>query len=340
MMKNGQIASQFDDGAPAPAKAVGDPDSSAGAAQTPISQACQSESALERALSKTWTSLTAVLRSASGIPARLGELLLLGQKITPDQLEFLLAEQKRTGEKIGVLLVRHGCITHSELDAILALQQASSGSQGALRLGSILAALGMVSHAQLDEAIKLQRGSGRLLGDILQEAGYVKRADVERGLTLQRRLQRSAIAALLSFVAVSSTPLAYAGPRTDVLTVSAVVLPHVQLKVISQSSQLRVTQDDISRGYVDVPTATHIDVKSNSRDGYVLAFDNLAVQIKAVQISGLDGAVEIGSEGGTVVQRQRGQQAAPLKLGYRFIFANDMRPGDYPWPVTVSAHPL
>lgn len=335
-MKNDQIAGRIDNAAPASARAADDPNSAA--APTPISQAHQ-DSALERALSKTWTSLTAVLRSASGIPARLGELLLLGQKITPDQLAFLLAEQKRTGEKIGVLLVRHGCITASELEAILALQQAS-GSQGALRLGSILAALGMVSHAQLDEAIKLQRVSGRLLGDILQEAGYVKRVDVERGLTLQRRLQRSAIAALLSFVAVSATPLAYAGPRTDVLTVSAVVLPHVQLRVISQNSQLRVTQDDISRGYVDVPTATHIDVKSNTRDGYVLAFDNLAVEIKAVQISGLDGAVEIGSEGGTVVQRQRGHQAAALKLGYRFIFANDMRPGDYPWPVTVSARPL
>ena len=337
-MKNDQMAGRLDNGAPASPDVPDVPNSAA--ARVPISQASQIDSTLERALSRTWTSLTAVLRSASGIPARLGELLLLGQKITPDQLAFLLAEQKRTGEKIGVLLVRHGYVTVSELDAVLALQQASSGSQGALRLGSILAALGMVSDAQLDEAIRLQRVSGRLLGDILQEAGYVKRVDIERGLTLQRRLQRSAIAALLSFVAVSSTSLAYAGPRTDVLTVSAVVLPHVQLKVISQSSQLRVTQDDISRGYVDVPTATHIDVKSNSRDGYVLAFDNLAVQIRAVQISGLDGAVEIGSEGGTVVQRQRGQQAAALKLGYRFIFANDMRPGDYPWPLTVSARPL
>ncbi len=300
----------------------------------------QADNAFERALSRTWTSVTEVLRSASGIPARLGELLLLVQKITPDQLAFLLAEQQRTGEKIGVLLVRHGCLTVSELDAILSLQQASPSGQNALRLGSILLALGMVSQAQLNEAVERQRVSGRLLGDILKEAGHVKGADLERGLSLQRRLQRSAVAALLSFVTISSTSMAYAAPRTGTLGVSAVVLPHVKLNITAQTSQLRVTQADISKGYVDVPAGSHIDVKTNSRNGYVLAFNNLPAQFKAVQISGLEGAVEIGAEGGNVVQRQQGVQTAQLQLGYRFIFAGDMRPGDYAWPVTVSARAL
>ena len=231
-------------------------------------------------------------------------------------------------------------MTASELDAILALQLAPAGSQNTLRLGSILLALGMVSHAQLDEAVKLQRVSGRLPGDILKQAGHVKGADLERGLPLQRRLQRSALAALLSFAAISTTSMAYAAPRTDTLAVSAVVLPHVKLNIIAQNSLLRVTHADISRGYVDVPQGSHIDVKTNSRDGYVLAFNNLPEQFKAVQISGLEGAVEIGADGGSVVQRQQGLQAAPLQLGYRFIFASAMRPGAYSWPVTLSARAL
>ena len=300
----------------------------------------KADNAFEQALSRTWTSLTDVLRSASGIPARLGELLLLVEKITPDQLALLLAEQKHTGEKIGVLLVRRGLLTVSELDAILALQRASSGAPNALRLGSILLALGMVSPEQLAEAVKLQRASGHLLGEILTTSGYVKGADLARTLSLQRRLQRSAIAAVLSFVTISTTSMAFAAPRTSTLSVSAVVLPHVKLDVIAQSKQLRVTSGDISKGYVDVPRGSQIDIKTNSRDGYVLAFDNLPEQFKAVQISGFEGAVEIGAEGGTVVQRQRSLQAAQLQLSYRFIFANDMRPGDYPWPLTLSARAL
>lgn len=307
---------------------------------TPPSKLLSAEAAYEGALSLTWTSVAEVLRSVSGIPARLGELLLLGRKITSDQLALLLAEQKSTGEKIGVVLVRHGCITEAELAAILAMQKAPQGAQGALRLGNILLALGIVSRAQLDEAVRLQGHSGKLLGDVLQEVGYARGIDVERGLNLQRRLRQSAIAAVLSFVTLSSASLAYAAPRANTLSVSAVVLPRVTLKVISQSEQLHITHNDVARGYVDVAGGSHLAVKSNSEHGYVLAFENLPAQIRSVKISGLDSTVEIGAEGGTVVQRHVDPLAAPLQLSYRFMLASDMQPGDYSWPLSVSARSL
>ncbi|PWF46762.1 hypothetical protein [Massilia glaciei] len=298
------------------------------------------ELAVEGALARTWTSLNALLRSASGIPARLGELLLLAHKVTPEQLNAVLAEQKQTGQKIGVLLVQRGHISESELDAILALQKAPEGSQGALRLGSILLALGKINHTQLADAIRMQRDSGKLLGDILQEAGYVASVDIERGLTLQRRLQRSAVVALFSFVSLSTGSLAHAAQNTSTMRVSVSVLPYVQLKVISQVEQLRVTQADIARGYVDVASGSHIAIKSNSRAGYVLAFDNLPDEISSVQISGLEGAVEIGSDGGSVVQRLAGGAAPPIELSYRFKLASGMQPGEYQWPVNMSARAL
>jgi hypothetical protein len=305
-----------------------------------VSAKGQGEVAYEGALARTWTSLNALLRSASGLPARLGELLLLAHKVTPDQLREVLAEQKRTGEKIGVLLVRHGYVTDAELDGILALQKASSGSEGTLRLGNILLGLGKINHTQLAEAIRMQRDSGKLLGDILQEAGFVESVDIERSLTLQRRLQRSAIVALLSFVSLSTASLAHAGANGGSIGVSATVRVSVQLKIVSQMDQLRVTQADIARGYVDVAAGSHINVKSNSREGYVLAFDNLPEQIRSVQVSGLDGLVEIGAEGGSVVQRNAGLSPVPLQLSYRFKLAENMQPGDYQWPVTLSARPI
>lgn len=301
---------------------------------------CHRETAFEAALTRTWINVGAVLRSAAGISARLGELLLLANKITPTQLSFLLSEQKRTGEKIGVLLIRHDCLSDAELQAMLAMQNTPRHSQNALKLGNILLALGKISQTQLDEALQQQARSGKLLGDFLHEAGYVAHADVQHGLNLQRRLQASAIATLLSFASLSTSSLAYAEQRNTAIGVSAVVLPHVQLKVVSQTSRLRVSKADIARGYVEVTSGSQIDIKSNCRDGYVLAFSNLPGQISSVQIFGLDGAVEIGPEGGNVVQRFPGLQVKSLELSYRFNLSAAMQPGDYQWPVHMSARTL
>lgn len=303
-------------------------------------QTWHKETALEATLTRTWTNVGALLRSAAGISARLGELLLLANKITPTQLAFLLSEQQRTGEKIGILLVRHGCLSDAELQAMLAMQTTPRHAKSALKLGNILLALGKISQAQLDEALQSQSLSGKRLGDFLHEAGYVAHADIQHGLHLQRRLQASALATLLSFITLSTSSLAYADQGSGNIGVSAIVLAHVQLKIISQPSQLSVSKADIARGYVEVIAGSHLSIKSNSRDGYVLAFSNLPNQIASVQIFGLDGTVEIGSEGGNVVQRFAGIQSKTLQLSYRFKLSAAMQAGEYDWPVLMSAHAL
>jgi hypothetical protein len=46
------------------------------------------------------------VRSAAGIRKMLGSLLLMTGRITSEQLDFALEEQKVTGEKLGNILVR------------------------------------------------------------------------------------------------------------------------------------------------------------------------------------------------------------------------------------------
>ena len=52
----------------------------------------------------------------------LGDLLIEAGKITPEQLEQALAEQRRVGRSIGRVLVEAGLITEQELVATLARQ--------------------------------------------------------------------------------------------------------------------------------------------------------------------------------------------------------------------------
>jgi hypothetical protein len=297
--------------------------------------------AIERSMKERWTSAEAILKSASGVCEKLGELLLQAHRITPQQRDFSLAEQKKTGEKIGELLVRLGWLTRTELDAVLALQQSHDDSDGSLRLGNILMAMGVLSRDQLENAIASQRICGKRLGVVLVEAGYAQPNEVVRGLSLQRHLRKTAVTALLSFVAIATAPAAYADNRSNTMAVSAFVMQNTRLHVLSQATQLTITEANIERGYIDVPAASQIEVKSNSRDGFALVFNSMSDLFEAVQITGLGPTVELGTEGGTVVQRRNAQQQSVLlQLGYRFIFSKKVRPGNYAWPIALSARAL
>jgi hypothetical protein len=152
------------------------------------------------------------------------------------------------------------------------------------------------------------------------------------------RSKGAALTALLVLAAGGS--VVHAQSRSNGIAVSAFVAPHAQLTVLSQPAMLSVTAADIERGYIDVPAASRIEVRSNSRDGFMLAFDPLANMFSEVQISGLGAAVELGTEGGTVVQRTNSRQPVLLQLGYRFVLAGRLRPGSYAWPIALSARAL
>jgi hypothetical protein len=295
---------------------------------------------IERSAIESWTSFEALLSSAAGVCEPLGELLVQAKRITPKQRDFCLAEQKQTGEKLGDMLVRFGWLSRAEVDAVLALQGQQNGRDGSLRLGKILMTMGVVTQEQLDAAIALQQTSHKRLGDVLVEAGYAKPSEVVRGLSLQRRLRKAAVTTLLSFVAISIAPAVYADSRAKGMTVSTTVIAHAKLNVLSQTPQLTITAANIERGYVDVPAASDIEVRSNSREGFALVFDTMPNLFESVQITGLGAPVELGMEGGTVVQRRYTQQPVSIRLGYRFILFKEVQPGNYAWPIALSARSL
>ena len=211
-----------------------------------------------------------------------------------------------------------------------------------VRLGNILMAMGLISPQQLQAAMLQQQLCHKRLGELLVEAGHVTTRDIWRGLSVQRMLLKAGlagVASLLSLAALAAAPTVHAGNSASI-GVSATVLAFSKVNVLFQAPQLTIDADDIERGYMDVLAGSRIEVKCNSRDGYTLTFDPILNLFNAVQITGLGGVVELGTEGGTVVQRGSGAQAASLQLGYRFILAKNVLPGSYTWPLALSARPL
>jgi hypothetical protein len=314
------------------------------------------DKAIERRLRKRLNSVAAVLKAAAGVREPLGELLVLAGRISREQLEVALCEGALTGEKLGDVLIGHGWIDLAERDAALAFQRNQSGDDGPLRLGNLLVAIGIITQAQLHDAIARQRESGRRLGNVLVESGYAKSDEILRGLSLQRRLVKTALTALFALCTLGTATMLALQPG-DAAAASAmgtekngrtqasasldfmVKIPSVlRVNYLMQPHSLTIDENDVERGYVDVPPETHIEVFTNNKDGFLVTFRGRFDIVRKVLIRGLAHLVEIDAmdAGATVRHRSRAPDGK-LELGYRFILASGTKPGTYPWPMAISA---
>jgi hypothetical protein len=159
----------------------------------------------------------------------LGERLVERGFIVPRELEAALAEQERTGRKLGEILVTHGALTSSQLTRVLIEQaglrledfeveaapptaptESHHGDVEPWRpLGRVLVDRGALAEAELEEALQAQRNSGRRLGEILVQRGYVTAQAVVSAVIEQHGLEEETLAA-----AVVATPLSAAGQET------------------------------------------------------------------------------------------------------------------------------
>ncbi|WP_160295285.1 Ig-like domain-containing protein [Geobacter sp. OR-1] len=139
------------------------------------------------------------VRIAAGERQLLGALLVQSGRITGDQLDQAISEQKRTGEKLGEIFTRLGMLTERQLAALLDFQQnQTEKTPGPLRLGELLVATGHISREQLEKALSKQALSRKKLGEVLVEEGYARPGQITHGIRLQKMLVNSVLAAILS----------------------------------------------------------------------------------------------------------------------------------------------
>ena len=145
------------------------------------------------------------------------------------------------------------------------------------------------------------------------------------------------IVVLLLMAAAPVSP-ALAGSAAAGLQVSVTVQARALLHVESAPAGLLLSAADVQRGYVDLPAASRISVRTNSPTGYLLAFEVAGGPIEAVRVRGLGAETYISSMGGWIARPYTGALTS-ADLSYRLVLSKDARPGEYPWPVTLSASP-
>jgi hypothetical protein len=126
--------------------------------------------------------------------------------------------------------------------------------------------------------------------------------------------------------------------RTAKLTVSARVIPYLQYNLISQISEITVTEEDIQRGYIEVRSGSRLEVKTNNPAGYMLAFEGSLWPFIEVQVLGLANPVYLHS-GNAIAYQPSVKGKVFMDLSYRFILSENTRPGPYSWPLSISVHP-
>lgn len=183
-----------------------------------------------------------------------------------------------------------------------------------------------------------RRRSGRRRDAELVITGIVAPRHVKHALWRRRGLALTAFATVVGFTVEADEVVAGSG-RAE-LGVSVVVPPVAVMRVERQASQLVLTEADVARGYVDVPMASRLAVRTTSPAGYVLDFFTRLPLFTSVSVTSPAGRIAFGSDGGTLVARAGPVRGVTTILNYRFRLGRNTKAGAYPWPLAISIRPL
>jgi hypothetical protein len=141
----------------------------------------------------------------------------------------------------------------------------------------------------------------------------------------------------LSLIVLNLHGFGLAG-NTASVTVSATVLPRVTQSIIHQEKGIRITEEDIRRGIVEIPFGTILNVKTNTRSGYGLIFEGGSIDLfKEVQVRSQGKTVTLSENGGLVHQPGSSGAMGVIDISYIFHLREGVQPGAYPWPFRVMA---
>jgi hypothetical protein len=111
---------------------------------------------------------------------------------------------------------------------------------------------------------------------------------------------------------------------------------HLTLNVLYQTPELVITQADILQGYVEIKSASHIEIRSNVF--FFLRFSGLGEPFEEVFIRGFGKELLINKgESSFFLPDVRG--FATFELSYKFSLSGNAQPGTYAWPIKITAHP-
>ena len=152
------------------------------------------------------------------------------------------------------------------------------------------------------------------------------------------RTVQSAVLGAASMGLLLAPSSGFASGAEAKLSVTATLMKRASLQVIEQPTAVVITAADIAKGYVDLPTATQVAIKSNSSRGYMLEFGSQGDFLRQIMVTGLANEVQMSPAGGFIVQppTSTGVTRVTLNLGFRFVLAESVQAGTYAWPMRFS----
>ncbi|HOE17386.1 MAG TPA: response regulator [Syntrophorhabdaceae bacterium] len=151
----------------------------------------------------------------------------------------------------------------------------------------------------------------------------------------QHILLMALFATTLFFASISTRNTAYAGSTRTKIMVSARIPALTSLKILHQAREIIITDEDIRKGYIDMESASRIQVRNNNPAGYMLTLQGIQWPLREARVRGLANEIWITS-GSAFVHQPYSRAAITAELSYRFLLAEDAKPGTYSWPLSIS----
>jgi hypothetical protein len=140
-------------------------------------------------------------------------------------------------------------------------------------------------------------------------------------------------------IGAASCAVASATQTHASFTVGARVLATATLRVNAEPLEVVISSEDVSRGFVEIPEPTRVQVSSNSPLGYTLTLVPQSSWFSGLTVRCAGTEVTMGADGGAIVEH-RHAGASSLELSFRFALASELTPGRYPWPLHLLVQPL
>jgi len=138
-------------------------------------------------------------------PLPLGELLHSAGLVSEEQLDQAVLAQVRSGEPLGITLVRMGVLdakdaaaavtVHEELVTSLAWRGAGKTPghgdylPNCLKLGQLLLVRGEILRQELEQTLLSQSKTGHKLGELLMQKDFINAHQLADALIMQQRLR-------------------------------------------------------------------------------------------------------------------------------------------------------
>lgn len=140
-------------------------------------------------------------------------------------------------------------------------------------------------------------------------------------------------------LAILTAPQLFAGSASAPMQVSVTVIARAVLTVASQPAAITVTDADIARGYVEVTAPIVVQVRTNSRAGYMLQADRQTADFTTVELVFGDATMTV-AEAQSWISRPYVPGGDVIAMYARLHIGAGMQAGSYPLPIALSARPL